>query len=126
MFAVTKITSFAALTVLIATGANAAHPGKTDPRIAELCGAGHQNELSSASDFVPNPAGFFIKTTSEQIDISDERIVWANIDEPYVCTRPVGDPMMHHAEALAVQGKREVRYLFVPNGDVYPTTGARQ
>ncbi|HKK30674.1 MAG TPA: hypothetical protein VKA18_09820 [Alphaproteobacteria bacterium] len=125
MFAAKKIATAASLAVLLATGADAAQTGKSDPRIAELCGAEHRNELTDASDFMPNPAGFFIKTTSEQIDISDERIVWTNIEEPYVCSRPVASPMTHHAEALAAQGEREVRYLFVPNGNVYPTTGSR-
>ena len=124
MIADTKIVAVA-LAILLATGADAAQPGKSDPRIAGLCGAEHQNELTDASDFIPNPAGFFIKTKPEQIDVSDERIVWTNLDAPYVCSRPVSNPMMHHAEAVAAQGKREVRYLFVPNEDVYPTTGSR-
>lgn len=122
MFAFNTLASSVLLAALLATGADAEHPAKTDPRIAELCGADHQNELTSEDDVMPNFAGFFVTSIAEQVGDRDRRIVWSNIDAPYMCSRPAGNPMMHHAEALSVQGKRTVRYLFVPNDRLYPTT----
>lgn len=124
MFEATKFT-VTILAAVLATGVQAAMPAKSDPRIAAFCGAEHKNELASADEVLPNPSGFFVKTTGEQIDIRDTRVVWTKEDEPYLCSTPVGNPMMHHAQAVSVQGKRTVRFLFIPNSKTYPASLGR-
>jgi len=124
MFAATKITSAIVLAATLVTGANAAQTVQ-DPRISEFCGQTHQNELASPEEVRANPAGFYVEPTGEQIGASDPRLVFTNQETAYLCTRPVGHPMMHHAEALEAQGKRTVRFLFVPNDKLYPSGGNR-
>lgn len=114
-----------AFAVAIATQATAGQPLDRDPRIDSMCGAGHENELVSTDDFAPNPAGFYIKSLNTQLEPGDPSIVLTAMDEPWLCTRPAGNPSMSHAEAMAVSDQKVLKFLFVPAGAVYPATYGR-
>jgi len=85
-----------------------------DSRIARLCGEGHANEVASATDVSPNPAGYYVASLREQISTGDPRIILTTDDEFFLCTRPAATPAMDVTKALLLMNKRTVRYLFVP------------
>lgn len=114
-----------AAATLTVTQAFAAQPEKLDSRIATMCGAGHQNELETQADFVPNPAGFYVKSVNTQLEIDDPRVVLTAMKAAYLCTRQAGDPSMSHAEAMALSDQKVVKVLFVPAGKAYPASFAR-
>jgi hypothetical protein len=85
-----------------------------DPRVAELCGPGHVNELASETDVRPNPVGFYVASLAEQVGDRDPRIVRTTGATFYLCTRTAATPDMDAAKALLMMRERTVKYLFVP------------
>jgi hypothetical protein len=100
----------AALTVLVGTSTIAS----ADPRIAELCGPGHVNEVASGVDVRPNPVGFYIVSLRQQISERDPRIIFSTGNTFHLCTRVAATPDMDAAKALLLMGERTVKFLFVP------------
>ena len=87
---------------------------KADSRIAKLCGPDHVNEVASADDVRPNPAGFYVTSLREQVSEGDPRIVLSPSDDFYLCTRSAATPDMDTSKALLLMHERTVKYLFVP------------
>lgn len=75
-----------------------------DSLIAELCGPDHVNEVASADDVHPNPAGFYVRSLRELVSESDPRVILTTSDAFHLCTRPTATP----------ERERVVKYLFVP------------
>jgi hypothetical protein len=92
----------------------ASTPANAEPRVAELCGPGHVNEMASETDVTANPAGFFVASLREQLSSRDPRIILSPVDGFYLCTRSAATPDMDTSKALLLMRERTVRYLFVP------------
>lgn len=96
-----------ALTTVIAlTAANAAmaaQPAQQDARIAQFCGAGHQNELTREGDGALAENGYVIASMDVVLEPRDPRVVPGFVDAPYLCTD-------------GSDGKA-VKYLFVPSNE---------
>jgi hypothetical protein len=107
---------------LLATSVDASQLDYADPRIAELCGPDHQNELASPDDVVSNFTGFFVRNTDEQVYDGDPRVILTNQDAPYLCTSPTIGETMPNAGASSTSEARTVRFLFVPDSKLYPET----
>lgn len=82
--------------------------------IAELCGSDHVNEVASADDVHPNPAGFYVRSLRELLSESDPRVILTTSDAFYLCTQPTATPDMETSKALVPMRERTVKYLFVP------------
>jgi hypothetical protein len=106
-----KRTIFAIALTLISAGATA---GQSDSRFAKFCGPEHVNEVASADDVRPNPAGYYVTSLREQVREGDPRIILTTSDDFYLCTRPAATPDMEATKALLLMHERTVKYLFVP------------
>lgn len=87
---------------------------QADSLIAELCGPDHVNEVASADDVHPNPAGFYVRSLREQLSESDPRVVLTRSDAFHLCTQPAATPDMDTSKALLLMRERRVKYLIVP------------
>lgn len=99
-----------------ATASDATDPA-TGPgnRVAELCGAGHVNEVAGPGDVEANPDGFYVNSLQEQISLDDARIVFSNVEAPYLCTRMAATPDMDTTNVILNGGLRVTSWLFVPS-----------
>ena len=89
-------------------------PGaRTDSRVADLCGAGHVNEVAAPDDVRANPAGFYVVSLNQQIPLGDPRLVFTNAEAPHLCTRAVATPGMDTANAISSGHRRITSWLFV-------------
>lgn len=95
-----------------------------DSLIAELCGADHVNEIASADDIHPNPAGFYVRSLREQVSEGDPRIVLTTGDEFHLCTRSAATPDMDATKAQLLMRDRRVKYLIVPVARSLPASSS--
>jgi hypothetical protein len=102
------------LTITLALFLAAPTAAGADSRIAKFCGPDHINEVASADDVRPNPAGYYVASLREQVSQGDPRIVLTTSDDFYLCTRPAATPDMDATKALLLMHERTVKYLFVP------------
>ena len=106
-------------TIIIAalTAANISGVANADSRIERFCGAGHENETASPWDVEANPDGYYVASLNAQISEGDPRIIITNDPGFHLCTTAVALPGMSENEIYRLQGKREVKFLFVPISD---------
>ncbi len=85
--------------------------------IAELCGAGHVNEIAARGDVMPNPNGYYVKSLQVQLTLGDPRIVQAVGSQFHLCLRSAATPSNDASRAAILQNEQAVKYLFVPFND---------
>ena len=92
----------------------AASPAIAQSKIDALCGPRHVNELTSDSDVLTNPDGYYVRSLGEQIRHGDPRLIQAVGTKFHLCTRSAATPDMDASRALPLMNERRVKYLFVP------------